>query len=177
MTEEEIEARATMIALLPAQSKTRYEQEQRFVIELIGPAPRAAGKLATDWWQELRHPNHALLPTVLRGIRTREPEQAMRILQTLSEPVKRKALCGWLGSLDYATETETLLALLQQFQLITWQPKDDTLVIFEEVLEGIRFLEPETRSELANALNAAIEVLPHSERQQKLRLSVSQLGV
>lgn len=168
MTEEEVEARVAMIALLPASSKVRYEQERLLITELIGPAPRAAGEWALSWWQEPLHPNHALLPTVLRGIRTREPEQALKLLERLTDRSRRPALLSWLASLDYATEPQILLALLRRFEQIARQPHDNAITLFEEILTGIHFHEPELRRELAEAMVAAVKALPASEQQQKL---------
>ncbi|MGC4042924.1 MAG: hypothetical protein QM758_03900 [Armatimonas sp.] len=174
MTDDEIQAQAALIALLPARTRLRNEQEKAFVVTLLGVAPRAAGRLALAWWGDTQHSNHIFLTMVLRGIRTREPEQALHVFDALREAPQRIEMQGWLRSLDYATETQTLLKLLQRSTQMTWTD-DKNVLVFEDLIDAVRFQEPAVRRELAEALLAVVKILPPTEQQQRLAVRAQML--
>jgi hypothetical protein len=177
VTEEEIQTRVALVSLLPVRSDVRYQQERECIAMLIGVAPLAAGRQALAWWgEERRHPNHALLPTVLRGICTREPEQALQILEALDEGSRRSTLKGWLPALAYPVDTRMLLALLRYFATLEWQPRDNAVRMLEEVFDYVRFLEPTERREIGEALLAAIEAVPEVSRGQALAECIRNRG-
>jgi hypothetical protein len=173
MTEEEIQARVTMVSLLPEYSRIRMVQERELIATLIGVAPGEAGRLARLWWGDITHANYKVLPAVIRGIRTREPGQALQVLEVLDKARQCVALRDWLTGLTYAAEAPTIVELLRRFAALEWQPRDNAVGLLEEVFGGAQFLEPDARRQIDEALLTAVEVVPEVTRGQELAARIT----